>query len=115
MLKSYFNLNGYLTYSAKYGTEALHQIERLPDLILLDINMPDIDGIEVCRRIRTHITCPIIFSSAKIEEQNKIKVLSVGGDDYIVKPFSLEELGARVTAHLRRETRQKMQAQIHID
>lgn len=69
--------------------------------------MPDIDGLTVCQTIREHITCPILFLTARIETADKIKGFSVGADDYIVKPFDLDELGARVAAHLRRENRKQ--------
>ncbi|MDE7037858.1 MAG: response regulator transcription factor, partial [Lachnospiraceae bacterium] len=61
----------------------------------------------VCERIRTHVSCPILFLTAKIEEEDRIRGLMIGGDDYILKPFSIEELGARVEAHLRREKRRQ--------
>lgn len=60
--------------------------------------MPDIDGIEVCSRIRDFVSCPILFLTARIEDKDKLKGFAVGGDDYIVKPFSMDELGARVEA-----------------
>ncbi len=72
-------------------------------LILLDINMPKIDGIEVCRRIRDKVSCPIVFLTAKVEEQDRINGLLSGGDDYVLKPFSLKELDARIIAHLKWE------------
>lgn len=81
------------------------------DLILLDINFPDIDGMSVCRKIRGEVSCPILFLTAKIEEQDKINGLLSGGDDYITKPFSIEELSARVAAHLRREKRNALSGQ----
>lgn len=72
--------------------------------------MPDIDGIEVCSRIRDFVSCPILFLTARIEDKDKLKGFAVGGDDYIVKPFSIDELGARVEAHLRREERKNGKA-----
>lgn len=105
LLKDFLEIQGYLVYTAFNGLEALDQIGRNPDLILLDINMPKLDGMEVCKRIRNFVSCPILFLTAKVEEQDRINGLLVGGDDYIVKPFSLEELGARIKAHLRREER----------
>jgi len=67
--------------------------------------MPGIDGYEVCRKIRDAVLCPIIFLSAKQSETDKLKGLALGGDDYLIKPFSLNELLARIDAHLRREKR----------
>ena len=107
MMKDYFELSGYQVMTAYKGAEALKKIQFQPDIILLDINMPDMDGLSVCQNIREHITCPILFLTARIETEDKIKGFSVGGDDYIVKPFDLDELGARVAAHLRRENRKQ--------
>lgn len=112
MLKHFFENKGYLVLTATDGIEVLKQIEKQPNLILLDINMPNLDGLEVCKRIRNHITCPILFLTAYIEDTDKVKGFAVGGDDYIVKPFSLIELEARVLAHLRREIRRTTEAQI---
>lgn len=105
LLKDYFEILGYFVITAKNGKQALEKVTQKPDLILLDINMPDMNGLEVCRLIRNHISCPIIFLTAKVTEQDRINGLMIGGDDYIVKPFSIDELGARVIAHLRREYR----------
>ncbi|MDO4273112.1 MAG: response regulator transcription factor [Eubacteriales bacterium] len=107
MLKDYFQYNGYCVLTAGGGAEAVEKAGKRPDLILLDINMPDLDGLQVCAQIRNFVSCPILFLTARIEDSDKIKGFGMGGDDYIVKPFSLEELGARVAAHLRREQRQK--------
>lgn len=112
MLRDYFNLLGYLVYLANSGKEAIEQLSVLPDLILLDINMPGMNGIEVCKRIRNHVNIPILFLTAKVEEQDQVNGFMAGGDDYITKPFGLEELEARVAAHLRREERGKQKKKI---
>ncbi len=112
MLSRFFIQKGYRVLTAANGVETLKQVEQQPDLILLDINMPDLDGLEVCQRIRAHVSCPILFLTARIEEADKLQGFSVGGDDYIVKPFSLAELEARVHAHLRREDRHNHDAQV---
>lgn len=112
MLSSFFESKNYLVLPATNGAEALKQVERKPDIILLDINMPGLDGLKVCKRIRDYVSCPILFLTARIEDTDKVKGFSVGGDDYIVKPFSLIELEARITAHLRREARHSFEAQI---
>lgn len=112
MLSSFFESKGYLVLSAANGIEALKQTEQQPDIILLDINMPELDGLDVCERIRDYISCPILFLTARIEDTDKVKGFAVGGDDYIVKPFSLVELEARVRAHLRRESRHSFESQV---
>ena len=112
MLGSFFESKGFRVLPAFNGAEALKQVEKQPDIILLDINMPGTDGLEVCKRIRDHISCPILFLTARIEDTDKVKGFTVGGDDYIVKPFSLMELEARVRAHLRREARHNFEAQV---
>lgn len=105
MLTGFFRSKGYEVFSAYNGVETLKLAELQPDIILLDINMPKLDGMEVCKKIRDYVSCPILFLTARIEENDKVQGFSVGGDDYIVKPFSLVELEARVQAHLRREER----------
>jgi len=112
MLAAFFSGKGYDVLTAANGTETIKQAERRPDIILLDINMPELDGLSVCERIRDYVSCPILFLSARIEDADKVKGFSVGGDDYIVKPFSLVELEARVKAHLRREVRHSFSAQV---
>ena len=109
MLKNYFEAQGYQVYCAYNGKDALAKISCQPDMILLDINMPEMDGLTVCQHIRAHISCPILFLTARIETRDKIKGFDVGADDYIVKPFDLDELNARVQAHLRRENRKQEQ------
>lgn len=106
-VQNYFELEGYDVITAYDGAKTIEKIALHPDIILLDIMMPLLNGIEVCEAIRERVDCPIIFLTARIEEQDKILGFHVGGDDYILKPFSIEELGARVEAHLRRERRRK--------
>lgn len=112
MLSRFFESKGFCVLPAFNGAEALKQVEKQPDIILLDINMPGTDGLEVCRRIRNHISSPILFLTARIEDTDKVAGFVVGGDDYIVKPFSIMELEARVCAHLRRQLRHNFEAQI---
>jgi len=112
LIKDHFTTEGYLVYTAKDYESAVSCLNAEPDLILLDINMPGSDGLTLCRDIRNHISCPILFLTAKVTEQDKVRGLMAGGDDYITKPFSLEELTARVSAHLRREERQKIRNEL---
>lgn len=105
MLKVNFEAEGYAVFTANTADKALECLKHEPDLILLDINMPGMNGLELCSLIRTHISCPIIFLTARVTEQDKINGLMIGGDDYVTKPFSIDELLARVIAHLRREQR----------
>lgn len=86
----------------KLNMEQLNQY----DLILLDVMMPGIDGFELCSKIREIVDCPILFLTAKTEENSLVNGLSLGADDYIFKPFGVMELRARVNAHLRREHRE---------
>ena len=105
MLNQYFTLKNYTIITAENGVEAIEKNNMNPDIILLDVNMPGMDGIEVCKRIRDIVSCPIIFLTARVEEKDRIMGLLSGGDDYITKPFSLKELDARIIAHLKREER----------
>ena len=94
---------GYNTLEANDGEEAIDiAFEKKPDLILLDIMLPKVDGLTVCKKIRNSFNMPIIMISAKDEEIDKILGLELGADDYITKPFSVRELVARVKANLRK-------------
>ncbi len=106
MIQSYFQAQ-YDILTAYSGQEAIKKAASKPDLILLDINMPDIDGLTVCQKIRDYVICPILFLTARIESGDKIIGFKAGADDYIVKPFDLDELSARIAAHLRREQRRQ--------
>lgn len=111
MLCSYFNMKQYETITATDGMEALNKIKMKPDIILLDINMPRMDGIEVCRLIRSKVLCPILFLTARVDEDDKINGLLSGGDDYITKPFSLRELEARIVTNIKREERHQQKTE----
>jgi two-component system OmpR family response regulator len=94
---------GMKTSEAGDGEEALKAVERdRPDLIVLDINMPRMDGLEVCRRLRAEGDLPILFLSSRDDEIDRVLGLELGGDDYVVKPFSPREVVARVSAILKR-------------
>ncbi|HEY6015137.1 MAG TPA: response regulator transcription factor [Gaiellaceae bacterium] len=100
-----FNLEaaGYRVDGAATGEEALELLAAgEPDLIVLDVMLPGIDGFEVCRRVRERSSCPIIMLTAKGAEEDKVRGLRLGADDYVTKPFSAQELLARVEAVLRR-------------
>jgi DNA-binding response OmpR family regulator len=93
---------GYRVDSASDGYEAIDKaIAQKPDLILLDIMLPGVDGFEVCRTLRQSMNVPIIFLSARDDEIDRVIGLEIGGDDYITKPFSMRELMSRVKARLR--------------
>lgn len=100
---------GYLTEIASDGEEALRKIEQQYfDLFILDIMLPGIDGYELCRRIRTKMSTPILFLSARDTELNKVVGLELGADDYLAKPFGVRELLARTRALLRRSQGNEM-------
>lgn len=115
MLKKCLEAEDFLVYTANSAKKALEQLSIAPDIILLDINMPEINGFELCQAIRDHITCPILFLTARVTEQDAINGFSVGGDDYITKPFHMDELLARISAHIRREKRKNTAANIKFD
>src|SRR5437016_1546388 len=103
LLRRTLSIEGYKVQTAETGVaglEAAHSHE--PDLVILDILMPGMDGLEVCRRLRAAGDTPILLLTAKDEVQDRVRGLDSGADDYVVKPFALEELLARVRALLRR-------------
>ena len=105
LLEKHLNKKGHEVLTGYDGQRGIELARENPDLIILDIMMPKIDGFEVCRAIRNSVPCPILFLSARQSEIDKIKGFSLGGDDYITKPFGIRELMARIEANLRREER----------
>lgn len=104
LIRSYLVKEGFIPFSAYTGKEALDLIKsEKPDFIILDIMLPDIEGVDLCLQIRKTNNSPVLFLSCKSEEIDKIVALSVGGDDYLTKPFLPGELIARIKAHLRRQ------------
>ncbi|MEW6739532.1 MAG: response regulator transcription factor [Nitrospirota bacterium] len=99
---SYLERDGFKVTIANTGQDALQQIKNNFDLIILDLMLPDIDGETICSSIREFSDVPIIMLTAKSSEDDRIKGLGIGADDYVIKPFSPRELVARVKAHLRR-------------
>jgi two-component system KDP operon response regulator KdpE len=103
VLRSTLSSNGYLIHEAKTGEEALDMLRKMrPDLVLLDVNMPGMDGIATAREIRSVSDMPIIMLTVQNAEKDKVAALDAGADDYVVKPFGIEELLARIRAALRR-------------
>ena len=104
MLEAALRHNGFDVESVANGRDALDIVaDARPDVILLDVMMPDLDGFEVCRRLRADGSrAPVLFLTARDATEDKVRGLTLGGDDYLVKPFSLDELVARVHALLRR-------------
>jgi two-component system, OmpR family, alkaline phosphatase synthesis response regulator PhoP len=110
LVKLYLNRDGYSVLTAYDGNEALHIArEAHPDLIVLDIMLPGIDGLQICRVLRTESSVPIILLTAKTTEQDRILGLDIGADDYVTKPFSPKELAARVRAVFRRTPDESLQ------
>lgn len=103
MLADVFESENYEVRTLSSPEEFILEDANLYDLIILDIMMPEINGIQLCKRMRKHTTHPIIFLTAKFDEDDIIEGLTIGADDYIIKPFSIKTLLARVEAHLRRE------------
>jgi two-component system, OmpR family, KDP operon response regulator KdpE len=105
VLRSTLTSQGYVIIDAKTGEEGLESVRKnKPDLVLLDVNMPGMGGIEACREIRRSSDAPIIMLTVRNAERDKVLALDAGADDYVVKPFGIEELLARIRAALRRYT-----------
>ncbi|MCY3659002.1 MAG: response regulator transcription factor [Caldilineaceae bacterium] len=103
LLRQYLQAQGYAVDVAGDGTEALERIaERLPDLILLDVMMPHMDGFEFMQELRRQHTVPVIFLTARLDEVDLLTGFGYGADDYLTKPFSMSELAARIRAVLHR-------------
>jgi DNA-binding response OmpR family regulator len=103
LVRSYLERDGFTIVRARSGEEALKELERNPvRVVVLDIGLPDIDGFDVCSRIREHSRVPVVMLTARDEEPDRITGLELGADDYVTKPFSPRELLARVKAVLRR-------------
>lgn len=101
---------GYEVLYAYGGQEALALLPRKPDVVVLDVMMPGMDGYALCEAIRESASCPILFVSARRSEEDRVRGLMAGGDDYLVKPFGLREFKTRIYAHLRREKRERAAA-----
>lgn len=116
ILSLVLNRQGYDVIKAYRAEEALRKAYRMhPDLVLLDIMMPEMDGWEVCKRLRELSDVPIIFLTARTDTEDIVKGLEMGADDYIVKPYDSDELIARVRAHLRRAPRNKLVEELVFD
>jgi two-component system KDP operon response regulator KdpE len=107
VLRTTLSFRGYVISEAATGEEALEQARKLkPNLILLDVNLPGMSGIETCREIRRWSDAPIIMLTVRSAERDKVVALDAGADDYVTKPFGIEELLARVRASLRRHSKE---------
>jgi len=103
LLQTYFEQEQFLVYTAYDGIEAIELVaKRKPDIMILDIMLPGMDGREVCRKIRQHNDVPIIMLTAKDDESDRLVGLGIGADDYVTKPFSMKEVVARAKVILRR-------------
>ncbi|MBP2627428.1 MAG: two component transcriptional regulator, winged helix family [Firmicutes bacterium] len=103
LLKTYFEKDGFITYCVNDGLDALAAVrEKKPDIIVLDLMLPGLDGLGVCRRIRRDSDVPVIMLTARDEESDRLVGLEIGADDYVTKPFSPKEVVARAKVILRR-------------
>jgi len=114
MLETILRKEGYTSISSAFtGQEAMEKISRNPyDLIVLDVMLPDTDGFQLCQKIRQHTNVPILFLTARSGDLDKLTGLSIGGDDYITKPFNPLEVAARINVQFRRQEQYQNAAQI---
>lgn len=110
IISGYLQREGFSVMTASTGKEALKLLSGPIDLVILDLMLPDMDGEDICRLIREGSDVPVIMLTAKSAEEDKIRGLGIGADDYVIKPFSPRELVARVNAHLRRAGRTRRRA-----
>lgn len=110
LLQTYFNKEGFITYYAHDGLDALSMVTQFkPNILILDLMLPSIDGWEICRRIRKNNDIPIIMLTARDEESDRLVGLEIGADDYVTKPFSPKEVVARAKVILRRTYKKMVQ------
>lgn len=103
LIRTTLELQGYQFRTAQSGTEALAiDVSYVPDVVILDLGLPDMDGVEIIKKIRSWSSTPIIVVSARMEDRDKVEALDAGADDYLTKPFSIEEFLARIRVALRR-------------
>lgn len=104
VLRTTLAAEGYTVFEAENGEEALNAVRSsAPDIVLLDVNMPGMDGLQTCREVRRHSDVPIVMLTVRNAERDKVLALDAGADDYVVKPFGMQELLARIRAALRRK------------
>ena len=115
LIKDILEDEGYEVVISSSTQDAYKKLKLNIDIILLDVMMPEVDGFSFCSQIRDEVSVPIIFITAKTCEEDIIKGLALGGDDYITKPFSINQLKARVNAHIRRDNRKSTKTYLKID
>ena len=110
LVRLYLARDGHRVLTATSGTEGLHIAKKAePDLVVLDLMLPGLDGMEVCRALREGSDVPVVMLTARVEEEDRLAGLDLGADDYVTKPFSPRELAARVRAVLRRTARDALE------
>ncbi|KJU81404.1 winged helix family two component transcriptional regulator [Candidatus Magnetobacterium bavaricum] len=113
IISTYLLREGYTVLNALSGAEGLRQMSRLPDLVILDLRLPDMDGEDICQMIRADSDIPIIMLTAKTHEDDRVRGLLMGADDYVLKPFSPKEQMARDTVCLRRAGKKQRALSFH--